>query len=106
MEQVPTDPNARTPSSRVLGDLLQQAPPDYFTLGWLMSALHERSFGIVILFLGLLATAPFGSMMPGLMLAAVAVQMIAGRSELVFPRFITARRLPTRYLVSLGSRAI
>jgi hypothetical protein len=40
------------------------------------------------------------------MLAAVAVQMIAGRSELVFPRFITARSLPTRYLFRLGVRAI
>jgi hypothetical protein len=39
-------------------------------------------------------------------IAVVAVQMIAGRSELVFPRFITARSLPTRYLFRLGGRAI
>jgi hypothetical protein len=71
-----------------------------------MSTLHQRSFGIVMLFLGLLATAPIGSTVPGLMLAAVAVQMIAGRREPVFPHFVTARRLPTRYLYSLGGRAI
>ena len=106
MEQVPPDTKDRTPSSRVLKDLLDQAPADYFTLGWLMSTLHQRSFGIVMLFLGLLATAPIGSTVPGLMLAAVAVQMIAGRCEPVFPHFITARRLPTRYLLSLGGRAI
>jgi hypothetical protein len=106
MEQVPPDTKDRTPSSRVLEDLLDQAPADYFTLGWLMSTLHQRSFGIVMLFLGLLATAPIGSTVPGLMLAAVAVQMIAGRCELVFPHFITARRLPTRYLFRLGERAI
>ena len=100
------DTKDRTPSSRVLKDLLNQAPADYFTLGWLMSSLHQRSFGIVMLFLGLLATAPIGSTVPGLMLAAVAVQMIAGRRELVFPRFITARSLPTRYLFRLGVRAI
>ena len=106
MEQVPSDTNERTPSSRVLENLLHQAPAEYFTLGWLMSALHRRSFGIVTLFLGLLATTPMGSTVPGLMLAAVAVQMIAGRRELVFPRFITARSLPTRYLFRLGVRAI
>jgi hypothetical protein len=101
MEQVPPDTKQRTPSSRVLEDLLDQAPADYFTLAWLMSTLHQRSFGIVILFLGLLATAPIGSTVPGLVLAVVAVQMIAGRRELVFPRFITARSLPTRYLFRL-----
>jgi hypothetical protein len=58
-----------------------------------MSTLHQRSFGVVILFLGVLATAPIGSSVPGIMLAAVAVQMIAGRREPVFPRFITDREL-------------
>lgn len=96
----------RTPSSRALEDLLRKAPKDHFTLGWVMSALHQRSFGVVILFLGVLATAPIGSSVPGIMLAAVAVQMIAGRREPVFPRFITDRELPTQYLFRLGTRAI
>ena len=93
----------RTPSSRVLENLLRKAPNDHFTLGWVMSTLHQRSFGVVILFL---ATAPIGSSVPGIMLAAVAVQMIAGRREPVFPRFITDRDLPTQYLFRLGARAI
>jgi hypothetical protein len=90
----------------MLEDLLKQAPPDHFTLGWLMSTLHQRSFGFLMLFLGLLATAPIGSMVPGLVLAAVAMQMIAGRREPAFPHFIAARRLPSRYLFRLGGRAI
>src|ERR1700731_3217369 len=105
MEQVQPHTKER-PSSRVLEDLLHQAPPECFTLGWLMSALHQRSFGIVVLFLGLLATAPIGSTVPGLMLAAVPLQMIAGRRELFFPQFITARNLPTRYLFRVGGYAI
>jgi hypothetical protein len=96
----------RTPSSRVLEDLLRQAPPDHFTLGSVLSTLHQRSFGVVILFLGALAMAPIGSSVPGIMLAAVAIQMIAGWREPVFPRFITERRLPTQYLFRLGERAI
>ena len=78
MEQVQPDTKEHTPSSRVLADLLQRAPPECFTLGWLISNLQQRSFGIVVLFLGLLATTPIGSTVPGLMLAAVALQMIAG----------------------------
>src|SRR5262249_31466582 len=106
MDQALSNTNERTLSSRLLEDLLDQAPTDYFTLGWLLSALHHRSFGIVMLFLGVLATAPIGSTVPALMLAVVAVQMIAGRHEPVFPHFITARRLPTRHLFHLGGRAI
>jgi hypothetical protein len=54
MEQDLSDAKERTPSSRVLEDILDQAP-DYFTLGWLMSTLHQRSFGLVMPLLGLLA---------------------------------------------------
>jgi hypothetical protein len=106
MDQSRFDTNGRTPSSRMLESLLAQAPAESFTIGWLMSVLHERSFGIILLLLGLLATAPIGSFVPGLMLAAVAVQMIAGRYEPAFPQFITGRSLPTRHLLSLGARAI
>jgi Exopolysaccharide synthesis, ExoD len=55
MEQVPTDKKQRMPSSRVLEEVIHQAPADYFTVGWLTSTLQQRSFGIVMLFLGLLA---------------------------------------------------
>ena len=106
MEQVQPDTKERTPSSRVLEDLLHQAPPECFTLGWLISNLQQRSFGIVVLFLGLLATTPIGSTIPGLMLAAVALQMIVGRRKLVFPQFITTRSLPTRYLFRVAEHAI
>ena len=41
-----------------------------------------------------------------LMLAGVALQMISGRRELVFPQFITTQSLPTRYLFWVGGHAI
>jgi hypothetical protein len=40
------------------------------------------------------------------MLAAVLLQMIAGRRELAFPQFICARRLPTPFLFWVGRHAI
>jgi hypothetical protein len=106
MQQIQLVTKELTPSSRVLEDLLHQAPLEYFTVGWLMSNLHRRSFGVVILFLGLLATVPIGSTVPGLMLAAVAFQMIAGSCEVVFPQFIASRSLPTRYLFCIGRRGL
>jgi Exopolysaccharide synthesis, ExoD len=80
------------PSSRVLEEVIDQAPAGYFTVGWLTSTLQQRSFGIVMLFLGLLATLPVGSTIPGLILAVMAVQLIVGRAEPIFTHFIMARR--------------
>jgi hypothetical protein len=96
----------RPPSSRVFLDLLQQAPAESFTLAWLSRALNERSFGVLLVCLGLFATIPIGSTIPGLMLLALSVQMIAGRGEPLFPRFIANRPLPTRHLVRVGRRAV
>jgi hypothetical protein len=98
--------NSRAQISRILADILRQAPKDHFTLGWVLSALQQHSFGVVILFLGVLATAPVGSSLPGVALAAVALQLIAGFPKPVFPRFLTGAKLPTRHLIWLGWRAI
>ena len=56
--------NSRAQITRVLADILCQAPKDHFTLGWILSALQQHSFGVVILFLGVLATAPVASSLP------------------------------------------
>src|SRR3954454_11857976 len=101
MEQLASDFHERMPSSRIIEELLNQAPPDHFTLGWVASTLHQRSFGIIMLFLGLLAMVPIGSMVPSLLLAVVSVQMIAGQSKPRFPHFVSAGSMPTRYLLRL-----
>lgn len=77
LEEIPTGMRQRTPSSRVLAQVIGQAPADYFTVGWLTSTLQRRSFGFIMLFLGLLATIPVGSTLPGLMLAAMAPNLIS-----------------------------
>jgi hypothetical protein len=95
-----------TTCSRVLADLVRQAPTGHFTLGWVLSKLHQRSFGVVLLFLGVLATAPIGSSLPGIALAVVAIQMMVGFSEPVIPRFVTERKFPTPHFVRFGLRAV
>src|SRR5262249_1866792 len=96
MQGIPLDTKKRGPSSRLLQELMHHAPAEYVTVGWLIS--HRHSFGIAMLCLGLLATTPVGSMLPGVILAGMAVQMIAGRAQPVFPPFFMTRRLPTKRL--------
>ena len=107
----PPEPNkydkaAHIPTSEVLQALIDEAPTDHFTLEWLIASLPERSFGIIMLVLALLAMMPIGSMVPGLLLVIVAAQMSAGRHGPVFPRRIARRPLPTRYLERVGRQAI
>ena len=106
MQDIPSDTKNRAPSSRVLEEVIRQAPAEYVTIGWLTLTLHRHSFGIIMLSLGLLATTPVGSTVPGLILAIMAVQLITGRAEPVFPQFIMTRRLPTKQLLWLCDRAI
>jgi hypothetical protein len=106
MRDIAAETKKRGPSSRVLQEVIRQAPAGYVTVGWLTSTLHRHSFGIIMLALGLLATTPVGSTVPGLILAVIAVQLIVGRTEPVFPHFIMTRRLPTKQLLRLGGRAI
>jgi hypothetical protein len=93
-------------TSRLLRELLDDAPPDHFTLGWLMTQLGERSFGTIMLLLALVALAPGISVLAGALTMIPACQLIAGRSAPVFPRSIAARPLPTRHLASMVHRAI
>ena len=90
----------------MLQRLHDEAPSDHFTLGWLMGSLRRRSFGIVMLLLALVAMAPGVSIVAGLLLMIPAFEMIVGRPAPVFPRWIAARPLPTRYLAALVQRAV
>ncbi len=90
MRDIAAETKKRGPSSRVLQEVIRQAPAGYVTVGWLTSTLHRHSFGIIMLALGLLAT-----------IAVIAVQLIVGRTEPVFPHFIMTRRLPTKQLLRL-----
>jgi hypothetical protein len=90
----------------VLQRLRDEAPADHFTLGWLMGSLRKRSFGIIMLLLGLVAIAPGVSVVAGLLLMIPAFQMIVGRAAPVFPRGIAARSFPTQHLAILVRRAV
>lgn len=96
----------RLPTSVVLNDLLEEAPGDHVTLAWVMGRLQERSFGLVMLLLALIALVPGLSSFIGVLLTVPAVQMILARHNPVLPRFVAERRLQTRRLASLIARIL
>ena len=97
---------AVVPVSIVLRQLRDELPPDYFTLDWVMGSLRKRSFGIVMLLLGLAAMAPGVSVAAGLLLMIPACQLILGHAVPVFPRRIASRPIPTRRIEALLRHAI
>ena len=100
------DETAALPASIVLQRLSDEAPTDYFTLGWLMDSLHQRSFGMIMLLLALVATVPGISLVGSLMLVIPAIQMIIGRPAPIFPRRLAARPFPVHRLAALVQRAV
>jgi hypothetical protein len=96
--------STRIPTSEVLRDLLLGAPAENVSVRWLMDSLEERSFGIVMLLLGLLALVPGVSGIIGVLVAIPAVQMILARKAPAFPRFISRRQVPTQRLARLIGR--
>jgi putative tryptophan/tyrosine transport system substrate-binding protein len=75
MQDIPADTETRRPSSRVLQEVIRQAPAEYVTVGGLTSSLHRHSFGIIMLSLGLLATTPVGSTVPGFIDPAITAEI-------------------------------
>jgi hypothetical protein len=93
-------------ASVALQRLQDEAPKDHFTLSWLTTSLRNRSFGVIMLLLGVAAIAPGVSILAGLLLMVPALQMIAGYSAPTFPRRIADGPLATRHLAALVQRAV
>ena len=96
----------RVPTSAILDDLMRQAPPGETTLAWIVEHLRDRSFGIVMLLIGILALVPGISPLAGVLLAWPAVQMMLGHEGPVLPGPVARRRFSTRRLGRVLGRVI
>jgi hypothetical protein len=96
----------RIPTSNVLGALLDEVTAERVSLGWLMVHLGERSVGIILLLLALLALIPAVSPVAGVLLTVPAFQMIPAHGGPVFPRRLAHRCFETRRLVAVVRRAV
>lgn len=96
----------RLPTSVILEHLMHEAPPGTVSLGWLIDRLGPRSFGLVLLLLGLLALLPGIAIAAGVQLMIPAWQMLRGHTAPVFPQRLAKRGLPTLRLAALIRRAV
>lgn len=95
---------ARLPTSVVLRDLLGNAPGDRVTLAWLIERLGDRSFGVVLLLLALLALLPGVCTFAAVLLLVPAFQMVRGHHGPIFARRLAAYELKTQRLAALIDR--
>ena len=98
--------NDHVPTSALLDALIREAPGEQMSLAWLLDGLHERSYGVVMLILGLLALVPGLSIFAGLLIAWPAIQMMLARRTPWLPGLIARRPLPTRRIAKLMTRAL
>ena len=97
---------ARPPTSELLAGLLGHETPARVTLGCLLDGLGDRSFGVVLLVLALLALLPGVSAVAGMVLMVPAFQMVLGRRGAVFPRRVAARRFEAERLARVVRRVV
>jgi hypothetical protein len=76
------------------------------TLGWLVGRLGHRSFGVVLLLLGLLGLLPGISAVAAVLLLVAAFEMILANRRPVFTRRLTGVHFATRRLANLIRRAV
>lgn len=81
------------PTSVHLARLLDYADGARVTVGWLMERLGERSFGLTLFLLALLAFIPGIASVSGILIVWPAVQMLLGHDAAVLPGFVARREL-------------
>jgi len=94
----------RAPTSKILGDLIAAAPGTHVSLTWLIDHLHERSFGILMFLMALVALVPGASGVVGILLMIPAIQMIMARPVPVLPRFVGNRPIAVARLARMIRR--
>lgn len=94
------------PTSAVLANLLAADLPATVTPDWIIDGLGQRSYGLVMLLLGLLALMPGLSLVAGLLLVWMSSQMILARPAPTMPRVLRRRAVPTRRFAGLLTRLI
>ena len=88
-------------TSVMLRRLIDNVPPDHFTLDWLMSNMPNRSYGVIILFLAFLSFVPIVGVFSRLIIMLFAVQIMCGYRCPVLPHRFRMRKFPSHHLTRL-----
>jgi hypothetical protein len=92
-------------TSELLEELVAKAPDGPVDLEWFLGHLDKRSFGLLLLLLGLLVIIPGIATIATLALLFPAVEMMLGRSAPSFPRFLSKRQFDFKRFKQFAVRA-
>jgi hypothetical protein len=81
-----------------LSRMLDRAEGKRVSLGWLITQLGERSFGLTLLVMAIIALLPGASTIVGLLIAWPAIQLILGHDTAALPRAIARRQIKVERL--------
>jgi hypothetical protein len=95
---------AHTHTSELLEKLVAQAPDGPVDLNWLLGHLDKRSFGLLLLLLGLLVIVPGVASIASLIVLFPSVEMMLGRSRPTFPQFLSRRPFDFKRFKRLAER--
>lgn len=84
---------ASLPTSAHLLRLLDRAEGARVSVGWLIGQLGDRSFGLTLFAMAMVALVPGASTIMGVLIAWPAVQMLLGHDVAVLPRVIARRQI-------------
>jgi hypothetical protein len=93
-------------TSDLLADLVSRAPDGAVDLDWLLGHLDKRSFGLLLLLLGLLVIVPGVATAAALAILFPAVEMMLGRSRPTFPSFLAKRPFDFKRFKRFAEKAL
>ncbi|HAS8511608.1 ABC transporter permease [Vibrio sp. 03_296] len=86
--------NQRSRTSDVIVELIKQAQSPGITLRSLTDRLGDRTFGMLLMLIALFNVLPLVSIIGGILIATLGLQMILGRRKAWLPSVILDRELP------------
>ncbi|MBL6614756.1 MAG: exopolysaccharide biosynthesis protein [Reyranella sp.] len=78
--------------------MLDRAKGPRVSVGWLISELGERSFGLTLLVMAIIALLPGASTIVGLLIGWPAIQLILGHDKAALPRAMARREIEVERL--------
>ncbi len=73
--------------------MLDRAPGERVDVGWLMAELGERSFGLTLLGMAVIALVPGASTIMGVLIAWPSIQLVLGHQAAALPRLVARRQI-------------
>lgn len=101
MAQDRTESSVFLPTSVHLARMLNRTEQPRVSVGWLMQQLGERSFGLTLFIMAVIAFIPGASTVMGVLIAWPAVQMMLGHDVAALPRLIVRKQIDVEKLARI-----